>query len=400
MTPAAVAGTDADLVEAAARRWDVAVIGAGPAGTMAARELALAGLEVVLVDRASFPRRKVCGGCLNASGLSTLAAAGLGDLPFRLGGRRLSSMQLLAGGRSATVPAAGAAVSREVLDLALAQRAVAAGAVFLPAVTAAVEALSRPFHRISLVREGVRFAVQARVVVAATGLGGRFGAPGFATTVARGSRVGGGTILDVAPATVPDGTVVMAWAPGGYVGLVRVEGDRLNVAAAMTPRLARDAGGLGAAARSILEAAGAAVPEGLAGAVWHGTPPLTRRTVPAATDRLFLVGDATGYEEPFTGEGMAWALAAGRLVGGLVRRAVASGGEGLAEEWERTLDSTIRRRQRLCRVLAASLRRPALSRAAVAVLARVPGLAAPLIRSVNAPIVGPGAVAGAVAPGA
>ena len=380
-------GGDRGLEEACGRSWDVAVIGAGPAGTMAARELALSGLDVVLLDRSRFPRSKVCGGCLNASGLATLSAAGLGQLPFRLGGRRISRMRLLAHGRRAVLPAAGAAVSREALDLAMAQRAVAAGAVFLPAVTASVERLDTPFHCLSLVRDGVRRTLAARVVVAATGLAGRFGAPGFETTVAPGSRVGGGTLLDAAPEEVEEGTVVMAWAPRGYVGLVRVEGDRLNAAVAVDPLFAREAGGLGPAARAILLAAGARVPEGLAGAVWHGTPPLTRRTAPVAVERLFLAGDATGYEEPFTGEGMAWALAAGRLVAGFVRRAAASGGEGLAAAWAQTLETSVRRRQRLCRMVAASLRRPLLARTAVAMLARAPRLAGPLVRSVNAPIV-------------
>jgi flavin-dependent dehydrogenase len=50
---------------AAGRLWDVVVVGAGPAGAMAARELARRGAGVLLVDRAQFPRYKVCGGCLN-----------------------------------------------------------------------------------------------------------------------------------------------------------------------------------------------------------------------------------------------------------------------------------------------------------------------------------------------
>src|SRR5262245_23559213 len=47
--------------------WDVAVVGAGPAGSLAARELARRGASVLLVDRSPFPRPKVCGSCLNAA---------------------------------------------------------------------------------------------------------------------------------------------------------------------------------------------------------------------------------------------------------------------------------------------------------------------------------------------
>ena len=71
--------------EAAARSWDAVVVGAGPAGSVAARELARRGVSVLLVDKATFPRAKVCGCCLNAAALDTLAKIGLADLPRRCG---------------------------------------------------------------------------------------------------------------------------------------------------------------------------------------------------------------------------------------------------------------------------------------------------------------------------
>ncbi|HEY7428386.1 MAG TPA: FAD-dependent oxidoreductase, partial [Gemmataceae bacterium] len=75
MTVAATTG----LEEASRRTWDVVVVGAGPAGAMAAHELARRGCAVLLVDRAAFPRWKVCGCCLNGHALVTLQAAGLGQ---------------------------------------------------------------------------------------------------------------------------------------------------------------------------------------------------------------------------------------------------------------------------------------------------------------------------------
>ena len=56
---------------------DVVVIGAGPAGTMTALLLARSGIRVTLVDRKTFPRSKVCGGCLNAQAVAALADAGV-----------------------------------------------------------------------------------------------------------------------------------------------------------------------------------------------------------------------------------------------------------------------------------------------------------------------------------
>ena len=60
------------LAEVAAKLWDVVIIGAGPAGSTLALELTRQGFEVLLVDRASFPRGKVCGGCLNGNALAAL----------------------------------------------------------------------------------------------------------------------------------------------------------------------------------------------------------------------------------------------------------------------------------------------------------------------------------------
>lgn len=77
--------------------WDAVVVGAGPAGSVTARELARRGRRVLLVDKATFPRAKVCGCCLNRASLAALDAVGLGDLPARLGAVPLDRVKLAAG---------------------------------------------------------------------------------------------------------------------------------------------------------------------------------------------------------------------------------------------------------------------------------------------------------------
>ncbi|HEY2155642.1 MAG TPA: FAD-dependent monooxygenase, partial [Isosphaeraceae bacterium] len=57
--------------------WDALVVGAGPAGSIAARELARFGARTLLVERAAFPRWKVCGACLNGHALASIREAGL-----------------------------------------------------------------------------------------------------------------------------------------------------------------------------------------------------------------------------------------------------------------------------------------------------------------------------------
>ena len=68
--------------------WDAFVAGAGPAGTTVARLLAARGLSVLLVDRATFPRDKVCGCCLNGVAVDALERTGLGGLLGDLGAHR------------------------------------------------------------------------------------------------------------------------------------------------------------------------------------------------------------------------------------------------------------------------------------------------------------------------
>jgi 2-polyprenyl-6-methoxyphenol hydroxylase-like FAD-dependent oxidoreductase len=176
----------------------------------------------------------------------------------------------------------------------------------------------------------------------------------------------------------------MACSSGGYLGLVRLEDGRLDLGAAFDPAWVKAAGGLGPAAAATLDEAGLPPLPGLAGLPWRGTPHLTRRAPRLAAERAFVLGDAAGYVEPFTGEGMAWALAAGRAVAPLARRAVGTWTHDLVQEWACQYRRTVARRQLACRILARALRYPRLFRGLVGALAWLPGLAAPLVWRLNA----------------
>jgi 2-polyprenyl-6-methoxyphenol hydroxylase-like FAD-dependent oxidoreductase len=227
----------------------------------------------------------------------------------------------------------------------------------------------------------VRQTLSARVVILAAGLGGHSAEP------QPSSRLGGGVIVpaELVPSFFARGTIYMAVGRGGYVGLVRVEDDRLDVAAAFDPAFVRANGGLGPAAAAILGTTRWPALPGLADLPWKGTPALTRRPVTVAGHRLFAVGDAAGYVEPFTGEGMAWAVASAVALATIARRATLEWNDGLIAEWRQTHARVVRRRQGVCRAAARVLRSPLLTGIAVRALSVLPILSRPVVAALNRP---------------
>jgi flavin-dependent dehydrogenase len=241
--------------------------------------------------------------------------------------------------------------------------------------------------------DGVAHRAAARVVLAADGLGGRSLARlGNRRRVAHGSRVGLGCVIDRPVADglndFAAGAIGMAVGAGGYVGTVRTETGSLNVAAAVDPSSLRAGGGPAAAVAGLLRAAGFPVPDALAEVRWHGTVPLTGRPVAVAGRRLFVLGDAAGYVEPFTGEGIAWALGSARAVAPLALRAVRGWDDSMIRGWTALHRRRVRHRQWACRAIAAGLRHPGLVRPVLGFLTSHPALATRVVRAVGGASVG------------
>lgn len=381
---------------------DALVIGAGPAGALAARGLTLRGRSVLLVDKQRFPRPKVCGCCLNRAAVASLESVGLVGLLEVLGGRPLSQLNLTAGGRTARVALPrGVALSRAALDGGLVDAAKQAGVVFRDGVSAKVRGPGNSAAEGHLIELGSDETLRARVVVVADGLGGSSLAKldGFEIATRPASRLGFGGVTQTAwdGPVIPRGTIAMACGRLGYLGAVRLEDGRIDFAAAVDAGAAKAAGGLAALAQQLLVEAGMN-DEKYSGAgagggawpleeveTWRATPTLTRRRARLAGPGLFVVGDAAGYVEPFTGEGMAWAIAGGIAVAAAAASAVDGWDVAQEETWHALHRRRIRRRQLGCRLVAATLRRPRLTRGVVRALAAYPSLAQPLVRRITRP---------------
>ena len=377
------------LVDACDRVWDVAIVGAGPAGAMAAHQLAQRGRDVLLIDKAEFPRAKVCGCCLNRASQHALQQAGLGDLVKRLGAEPINRFHVAAGSRAARLPLNGTvSLSRRAFDTELVRAAVDSGAAFLPLTEARLLAPNEDTRQLNLrSKDGQQQTVRSKVLLAADGVGSSLmrGGKEVDSTTRADSRIGAGTVVDMEMDAYEAGTIFMACGTDGYVGLVRLEDGRLDIAAALDRRPVKQVGGIGALASTIISEAGFPEVPGLAEEDWQGTPLLTRRAHRVASERAFLIGDAAGYVEPFTGEGIAWALAGGLAVAPLADRAADQWHASLADEWTTQYSRIVKRRQFLCKLLSRGLRYPRITRLSVNVVSRFPIFAKPFTRALTSP---------------
>lgn len=355
-------------------RCDVAVLGGGPAGAVAALLAARSGLDTLVIERATFPRDKVCGGTLNGHAITALETAGARSALTAAGSVVLRRFELRAGESKVDVPLTHhVAVARRDFDAELLRLAESAGArVFCGATAALIDHGPNDVFVEARTKVG-RTPIRARVVIAADGLGSRMLGE---SVVAESSRIGAGVLFDDADDSLPVGILRMAIGRGGYVGLVRLHSGELDVAAALDTNFVRGRS-LGSACDDLLEQAGVDSPR-LRERPLHGTPTLTRTPACIARGRIFAVGDAAGYVEPFTGEGMGWAFSSALALAPFLTRAV-EGDLDVAAEYTRSIEHAVRARQKLCRSLAWTLRHPALVEIAVTLLRTFPSLASNMI---------------------
>jgi len=266
------------------------------------------------------------------------------------------------------------AISRRTLDTLLVDAAVDSGAVFCSETTAKViDDDATDYRSLRLLNSnGQSCVVKARAVIVADGLGhsalSEF--PNMASEVATGSRLGLGAIVEDKGQAYANRELTMAVGRSGYVGLTRVEHGKLNVAAAVDASALKSDGPL-ISIETILRSCRLPIPDSLKDVKWTGTLPLTRTSRMVAARRLFTIGDSASYVEPFTGEGMSWAIQDALQ---LSRLLTAEEGtcESMTAAWNRQWKEKLRSKHWVCRGLAALLRRPQLASVSLLLARSVP----------------------------
>jgi flavin-dependent dehydrogenase len=365
---------------------DIIIIGAGPAGSALAHVLARAGWDVLLLERDTFPRHKVCGEFLSPESQASLAALGLRDTVAALGPARMGVARVTAAsGRALDVGLPGEAwgVSRFALDAALAGAAARAGAELRCGVSAVALAASGGATTVTLRGTQDAEQVTARAAVIACGrypprgLRARAPRPPEQTAVGVKCHFGG---------VAPGPEVELYLFDGGYAGLAPVEGGRVNLCLLASRGALRRAGGDPLA---LVEAAAdwnSALGRRLAGgASLPGTlvsvAPVDTADAPTPWHGAARLGDAAVMIPPLCGDGQAMALRSAEICAPLAGAALR--GELTLAEWEaayrRAWRAEFLARLRAARALQAALTAPGIAGAALAAGALFPPLARAMV---------------------
>lgn len=296
--------------------FDVAIVGSGPAGASCAAFCAKAGLRTLLLEREVFPREKVCGDCLNPACWPILHRLQLAARVRLFPHAVLDRVEFIGiDGRTLAVTLAAGleTIKRGLFDQLIMARARELGATIRDGTT--VTALSppdaiTPKWTINCIDQ----IFESRILIAADGRN---------STIARlcdllPRSMKGRVALQTHVPLPPDfgNRVVLQFLRDGYSGQAPVGDGELNLCLVGVPRSMP-------ALRSWAEARFGISREH----TWRTITPLARASIAPARHSLFLVGDAARVVEPFTGEGIYYALASGELAA----KAVIAGHNGRKE---------------------------------------------------------------------
>lgn len=366
---------------------DLAVVGAGPAGAAAAISAARAGLEVVVVDKARFPRDKTCGDGLTAQALRLLDEFGVGRADILGPGDGVAVHEtVLVGprGRMARLPldARLAVVApRRSIDAVLASRVAPAGARLLEGTTVRDVVVSQDGVKLGIEREGDEHddggdTIEARWVVAADGHWSpvrRALHPDRAPDLGMWHAIrqyhheaGDGRLWVIFDETILPGYVWVFPLPDGRAnvgyGVLRTDVARGRAEGASGRRRGHDLKALWPRLLDRPAVRAALGPRARPAEPVRAWPIPAGFSVDALTDpRVLYVGDAARVVDPLTGEGIAQALETGMLAA----HAIIEGGDPthVVERYRERVTTALGRDLRFASALQRVLRHPLAARA-------------------------------------
>jgi len=283
--------------------YDVAIAGGGPAGAACGILCAQAGLRTLVLEKALFPRDKVCGDCLNPGCWPVFRQLGVAQKLLASPHLPISRVAFIAAnGRRVSFPLDGAApgeiaMSRRILDAVLLQHCATAGADVRQ--NHGICALARNSTGLWQIQTADR-SFSARQLVAADGRNSTVARLLGAAPAARRGRVAIQAHIAVPPGLDPG--IELHLLPQGYCGIAPLapltpSSRLMNCCLVATP----------ARLESLKTAISArfAIP---AAQEWRAIAPLERAPVGPLRGGVIYVGDAARVVEPFTGEGIYYAL--------------------------------------------------------------------------------------------
>jgi flavin-dependent dehydrogenase len=334
--------------------FDALIIGGGPGGATSALLLAKAGWSVAVIEKATFPRKKVCGEFLSGSNWPLLRHLGVAESFVELAGPEVRQVGLFAGDhvvtsempRPRTGDGGGRALGRDQLDTLLLDRAAAAGAhVFQPWSAANLVRVTDGdgdgyVCQVVNKESGQSRQLRARIVVAAHGSWetGHLPTQQAARAAPKASDLFGfkAHFLD---GRLPAGVMPLLAFPGGYGGMVHSDHGRVSLSCCIRrdqlQRARRAAGAVSAGEAVIthIKQSCRGVREALAGAPlehrWLSAGPIQPGIRSCGFDRIFLVGNAAGEAHPAVAEGIGMAMQSASL---LCERLIAESAAVLSSE--------------------------------------------------------------------
>jgi menaquinone-9 beta-reductase len=291
---------------------DLIVIGAGPSGSTCAALCAMSGKKVLLLEASCFPRDKVCGDCVNPSAWPVFQGLGIASKVRSLPStepRKIRFSVVGAGRTDISLPPSckdspEMIVRRRDLDALLAEHAIASGTVFQDG--SPITGLRRVSDRWEVTTSsGDRH--RAAIIVAADGRNSVTARLlGMHHALRRSGRVGIQTHIPYPEGY--DGTLEMRIYKNGYGGLADLGNGVANLCLVANDGAIK---GLREEVEQFYHLSSVYA--------WRSIAPISRSPASnVARDGVFLSGDAARVVEPFTGEGISFALRSGALLAGIL----------------------------------------------------------------------------------